>query len=188
MDNLQLIEAAKNNDRATANELIESGADVNQQDEQGWTPLNWAAGRGDLEMVRLLIDKGADVLKVGRDQRTAYKIALAAGRAEAAKLLREVENRTSVSPVRPYTRAYHLSELQTFPGFAERKSHLMTDSAQATTDGDPLVFIHQDLTVTSSMWHTENVILDTVTPEWREFCESVLRFKVPDDLDLIAPE
>jgi hypothetical protein len=31
------------------------------------------------------------------------------------------------------------------------------------------------------------VIFDQVTPQWKEFCASVLGFKVPDDFDLIVP-
>jgi len=41
------------------------------------------------------------------------------------------------------------------------------------------VFLHQDLTVTSSMWHNEDVVFDNVTPEWQEFCHTVLNFRVP---------
>jgi uncharacterized protein len=193
MDSRKLIEVVKSNDRSAAIELIESGADVNQQDEQGWTSLNWAAGKGDLEIVRLLINKGADVLKVGRDQRTPYQIALAAGRVAVARLLSDAGGRTGVQPsIRPYARAYHLSELRQFPAFAKGNAHLninpidVTDSTAASED--PLVFIHQDLSVTRSMWHNEDVLLEDVTPEWQDFCRNVLCFKVPDDFDLIAPE
>jgi len=91
MSDLQLIEAVKANNLAAVERLIQSGADLNQQDEHGWTPLNWAAGKGDIETIRLLIEKGADVFKVGVDQRTPYLIALAFGHAEAVELLCEVE-------------------------------------------------------------------------------------------------
>ena len=43
----------------------------------------------------------------------------------------------------------------------------------------------QDLTVTQSMFHNENVIMGTVTPQWRAFCTTELGFKVPDDFDLM---
>jgi len=98
MDNLQLIEAVKANNLASVKEFIESGADLNQQDEQGWTPLSWAAGKGNPEIVGLLIERGADPLKVGRDRRTPYKIALAAGNAEVAMLLRNAEVKTQERP------------------------------------------------------------------------------------------
>lgn len=187
MDSLKLLEVVKGGDRSAANELISAGADVNQQDDQGWTPLSWAAGKGDLEMVRLLVDKGADLLKVGRDQRNAYKIALAAGRLEVARFLRDVEVQTPAQPTaQQYAKAYHLSELRRFSGLAERTQ--LDAATTASASDDPVVFLHEDLSVTSSMWANEGVFLDEVTPEWREFCRNVLCFKVPDDFDLIVPE
>jgi hypothetical protein len=36
------------------------------------------------------------------------------------------------------------------------------------------------------MWHNENVIFNSVDADWKEFCASILKFKVPDDLDLIV--
>jgi hypothetical protein len=38
MGDVQLIEAVKAGDLATAEALLASGADIHQQDEQGWTP------------------------------------------------------------------------------------------------------------------------------------------------------
>src|SRR5262245_42264799 len=102
MSDLQLIEEVKAGNLASVRRLIEAGADVNQQDEQGWTPLNWAAGKGKLEIVTLLVNRGADVFKVGRDQRTPYLIALAAGQAETARFLRQAEDQAAgEKPVRP---------------------------------------------------------------------------------------
>src|SRR6185369_13768646 len=114
MSDSDLIEVVKAGEHATAKTLIEMGADVNQQDEQGWTPLNFAAGRGDLPMAQLLVDKGAYPFKVGRDNRTPYMIALAAGHVEMVKFLRAVEDETdmgkvnSLRPDRKYCKAYHL--------------------------------------------------------------------------------
>jgi hypothetical protein len=36
------------------------------------------------------------------------------------------------------------------------------------------------------MWHGENVIFNQVTTEWKEFCAVALKFKAPEDLDLIV--
>ena len=73
MSQMELIEAVKSGNTESVKELIESGADVNKQDKQGWTPLNWAAGAGNLEMVELLLENGADPLAVGRDLRTPLR-------------------------------------------------------------------------------------------------------------------
>ena len=199
MSELQLIEAVKADNSAVVKELIGSGEDVNQQDERGWTPLNWAAGKGNLEVVTLLVEHGADILKVGRDQRTAYMIALAAGHAEVARFLRQAEDQTAgrkvSSPARKYCKAYYLKSFRQFPNWTENRINWKEkNNGDASGAGredkgfseGSIVFLHQDYTVTESMWHDENVIFDQVTPEWKEFCDTVLDFKIPDDLDLIA--
>jgi ankyrin repeat protein len=199
MGDLQLINTVKGGDVAAVKELIDSSVDINQQDEQGWTPLSWAAGKGEIDMVRLLVENGADLFKVGRDQRTPYMIALAAGRVEAVKFLREAEEKYAGEKpqrqTRPYCKAYHLRDLRQFPGWTESKinwkesKHGGRQDNGATQDKetpqDEVVFIHEDLTVTQSMWRAENVIFDQISPEWQEFCEKTLNFRVPDDLDLI---
>ena len=187
---LQLIEAVKGGDLARAAELIQAGEDVNQGDEQGWTPLNFASGKGDLDMVRLLVEKGADVFKAGRDQRTPYQIAVAAAHADVARYLREVEDQTpGEKPQRPqplYCKAYPIAELRQFSGWSEASPNGKPDAAADAADEDDIVFIHQDYTVTRSMWHGEDVVFDQVTPEWQQFCTDVLEFQVPDDISLIA--
>jgi hypothetical protein len=201
MNELQLIEAVKAGNVASVKEMIESGVDVNQQDEQGWTPLNWASGRGNLEVVKLLVENGADVFKVGRDLRTPYMIALAAGRADVARFLRDAEDRVEgdkpVRPERKYCKAYHLRDLRQFSDWFESRINwkekadngvgVNAEGEQKEFSDDDVIFIHQDFTVTQSMWHNENVIFDQVTPHWKEFCTYTLSFKVPDDLDLIVP-
>jgi ankyrin repeat protein len=196
MSDVQLIDAVKAGNSSNVEELLDAGADVNQQDEQGWTPLNWAAGRGDLAVVRSLVERGADVFKVGRDQRTPYKIALAAGHAEVVRFLQEAEakaggGREEESP-RQHAKAYVLADLRKFGGWREERINWKeSDNADRNGGGDRLsdddvVFLHQDLTVSRSIWRDENVIFNQVTPEWRDFCENVLQFKVPSDLDLIV--
>jgi ankyrin repeat protein len=203
MSELALIDAIKTGDYENAKTLISAGVDVNQHDEQGWTPLNFAAGKGNLPMVKLLVEKGADIFKVGRDQRTPYMIALAAGRVSVVKFLREMEDEypgeKPARPERKYCKAFYLRDLRKHSGWTESRINWITkpddnkkdekaepDSGSAFPD-DKIVFIHQDFTVTESMWQGENVIFNSVTPEWREFCGGPLGFKVPDDLDLIVP-
>jgi ankyrin repeat protein len=198
MSEARLIEAVKGGDRAAVEELVAGGADLNEQDENGWTPLNWAAGRGDVEVVRLLLDKGAEVFKVGRDQRTPYMIALAAGRQETARLLREAEEaaqgESANRPERRYCSAYEVSRLREFPGWPKEDARrLAGNNGHAAGDSDAeaaeneVIYLHQDFTVTRLIWHNEDVVFDQVTPEWKEFCVNSLKFKVPDDLDLISP-
>lgn len=178
-----LIEAAKHGDVAAARALIDSGTNVNVHgNEQKWTPLNHAAGRGDLAMVKLLVENGgADVTLTGCDNRTPYDIAVAAGRRDVARYLAYAETLASggARAPRAYCRAYHLRALREFPGWTENG---------APGEDDTVVFIHQDLTITLSMFHGKDVIMSDVSPKWQEFCRDVLNFEVPDDLDLMPIE
>jgi ankyrin repeat protein len=194
----KLVEVVKADDLSALKELLGSGADVNEQDEHGWTPLNWAAGKGNPAAVKLLLENGADASGVGRDQRTPYMIALAAGHAEVAAMLREagkVSGGNGAAPAaRPYCKAVSLKELRQFPGWSESRVDLKEKtgdeaadaSASDTSTEDDVVFLHQDFTVTRLMWPGEDVIFERVTPEWKEFCRDVLKFKILDDLDLIV--
>jgi ankyrin repeat protein len=53
----------------------ELGADVNQRDNNGYTPLHHAAARGDNEMILYLVSKGADVKAVSRRGQTTVDMA-----------------------------------------------------------------------------------------------------------------
>ena len=193
LTNTPLIDAVRAGEVSAVKELLDGGADVNQPGEQGWTPLNWAAGKGHLELVTLLVDRGADVFKVGRDQRTPQMIALAAGRADVVRYLREAEDRVEgdkpARPQRKYCKAYHMKDFRQFTDWSEGRINWKKSADEADDKqfgDDDVVFLHEDYTVTQSIWSNENVIFNNVTPEWQDFCNTALGFKVPDDLDLIV--
>jgi hypothetical protein len=186
-----LIEAVKAGDSQRLETALANGADVNAAGpEQDWTALNYAAGRGDLGLVERLVGAGADVFRTGRDKRTPYQIAVAAGHAAVARYLAKAEaaaggdtERISSrqSETRPYCKAYYLKELRRFAAWAQ----VQAGPEAAGLSDESVVFVHQDLTVTQSMFHREQVVVDRVTPEWRAFCATELGFKVPDDFDLM---
>jgi ankyrin repeat protein len=196
MSDLQLIDAVKTGQLAKVDEALNAGADIQQQDEQGWTPLNWAAGRGSVEIVGRLLNRGADVFRTGRDQRTPYMIAVAAKHIDVARLLKKAEQAVNGasgdSTSRDYARAYLLGELRKFSDWREAKinwkeTNLANENGNSRElSDDDVVFLQQDLTVTELIWPGENVIFNRITPEWVDFCSQELQFKVPDDFDLIA--
>ncbi len=53
----------------------EAGADVNQRDANGYTAVHHAASRGDDEMIRYLVEKGADVTVISRSGQTTADMA-----------------------------------------------------------------------------------------------------------------
>ena len=178
MSQMEFIEAIRSGNRSSVEQMIKAGVDLTQQDKQGWTLLNWAAGSGHLEIAELLLENGADPLAVGRDLRTPQMIALAAGHAEIVKRLRAAEAQAGAteSSERKYCTAYHLGDLRRYPAWSS--------NAEGINDDD-VVFLHQDYTVTKSMWAGEDVIFDKVSDQWKDFCTTELRFVVPDSLDLI---
>lgn len=53
----------------------ELGMDVNARDHMGYSPLHNAASRGDVEMIRYLVDRGADVMALSRRGQTTADMA-----------------------------------------------------------------------------------------------------------------
>ena len=61
---------------ATVKYLVEEhGADVNARDADGYTAVHHAAARGDDELIRYLVEKGADVMAVARNGQTTVDMA-----------------------------------------------------------------------------------------------------------------
>ncbi|MEW6751029.1 MAG: ankyrin repeat domain-containing protein [Candidatus Latescibacterota bacterium] len=100
-----LMDAVRANEVKRVRELIAQGADVDERDAGGDAPLVIAAYEGYTEIVRLLLEAGADVAAVDPGmQATALHAAAYAGRTEAARLL--VEHHVDVDkqgPVNGYT-------------------------------------------------------------------------------------
>ena len=81
-----LMLAALSNKLALAKLLILRGADVNQP---GWTPLHYAATKGHVEMMRLLIENNAYLDAESPNGTTPLMMAAHYGTAMATKLLLE---------------------------------------------------------------------------------------------------
>jgi len=59
---MTLTSAAMLGDRDEVQRLIEAGADLNAMEGEGWTALRGSACQGHIEVVRLLLDKGAQII------------------------------------------------------------------------------------------------------------------------------
>jgi uncharacterized protein len=196
-----LISAVRSGDAAQARGLLAAGADVAARDSDGWSALDWAAGQGDQELIEQLLAAGSDAAAAAEDGRRPYDIAVAAGHRAAALALRDAIGEAGPEGAadyrwRPYCRAYPAAELRRYPGWPaapaqQPGSGTADESGAAGGSGgqqDQIVFLHDDLTVTASMWPGEEVIFDAVTDEWARFCAAELGFAVPDEIDLIPAE
>jgi len=88
--------AATSGVQATVELLLSKGADVNVRNFRGYSPLMFAASSDTMPagIIRLLLDKGADVSFTGDYDEPASALAAKRGHTEAARLLAE-----SLSPV-----------------------------------------------------------------------------------------
>ena len=57
----QLMYHSSEGNTSKVKELLETGADPNVQDDNGWTPLNYATYNGHIEIVKLLLDAEVDI-------------------------------------------------------------------------------------------------------------------------------
>jgi len=86
-DTTALLDATYAGDAARVAALIKAGADVNEANQFGATPMSQAAQRGDTEVLRLLLKGGADPDSPNAEGETALMLVARTGNVEAAKLL-----------------------------------------------------------------------------------------------------
>ena len=181
----KLIAAVQQGDIELVRQAIDEGADVNERDQQGWTPLHWSAGSGNVEIIRFLLNHWSDVTLAGRDNRTPLMVARSVGRTEVVAVLTEAEKARGVwqdpRESRPYCKGYYLKDLHDYPHWTASQE-VSQNGHESAAGTDPIVYIQRDFTVTKSVWPREGVIFKAVTPEWINFCESQLKFSIPSDL------
>ena len=86
-----LIEVVKNNDINRVNSILNNGKEnINAKDRDGWTALIWASCKGDLEIVKLLVESGADIDAKDNDGWTALMRASWRGYLEIVQYLVEI--------------------------------------------------------------------------------------------------
>jgi len=84
-----LFFASRNGNTEQAQLSIDVGANMNKEDDYGYTPLMNAVSRGHTEIVRLLIERGANVYSRNKNGVTAYTLARKYRRRPIIRLLTE---------------------------------------------------------------------------------------------------
>ncbi|KAI5762929.1 RNASEL protein [Gulo gulo luscus] len=85
-DGIQLLSAVKEGNIELLQQLLEGGAEVNFQDEWGWSPLHNAVQSCRVDMVNLLLHYGADPCLKKKNEATPFIIAGIVGNVELLKL------------------------------------------------------------------------------------------------------
>lgn len=80
-----------------------------------------------------------------------------------------------------YCKAYMIPSFREFNAWKEASENARkeNDSPRKFTDAD-FLYLQENFVVTDGIYIDENVIFDTVTPEWIDFCKNVLKFEIPD--------
>ena len=77
-----------------AQRVLAMNFDPNLLSDNGYTPLQYAAMRGNAQMVELLLRNGANVAQLSKDGESAVELALKLGHGEAADVLKKARQET----------------------------------------------------------------------------------------------
>ncbi len=83
----ELHDALSRRDEARVVALLRDGADIEEHNSHGWTPLMAASLHGQVDLARLLLDHGTDLHAVNAEGKSAIHYAAMRGGAEAVRLL-----------------------------------------------------------------------------------------------------
>jgi ankyrin repeat protein len=82
-------EAALVDDTKTLTQMLDSGADINQRDADGYTALHWAAYSNKLESAKILVQRGANLESLDNSKFTPLTVAACYNQAAVASFLVE---------------------------------------------------------------------------------------------------
>ena len=79
--------------------------------------------------------------------------------------------------MRKYCKAYYLKDIRRFPNWSGELEE------ETQLSDDTVVYLWEDLTVVKSpVLHNKGILWSKITPEWQQFCKTVLSFEIPKEL------
>ncbi|NJL19903.1 MAG: hypothetical protein HC895_02295 [Leptolyngbyaceae cyanobacterium SM1_3_5] len=69
-----------------------------------------------------------------------------------------------------YCKAYLVQQFRQFEQWQEGDRSLKEDD---------ILYLQENYVVTDGIFKDENIVFDRVTPEWQNFCQTVLQFEIP---------
>lgn len=140
--NKALITAAQQGNQEELIRLINDKADLNYQDEQGNTPLHWAAKGKKLDILTILIDKKSELIKFNKFNKEGYSLlalACTTGRKEFVTTLLKTEDINEVDPLHtktPLVTAIQKNDLEIVKILLEHNA----DFKRTVDDKSPLIW------------------------------------------------
>jgi len=131
--NEELFEAVKKEGVEEVRKLLENGADVNAKDNDGYTPLHYAAIKNKVDFARLLVEKGADVNAKSNDGITPLHVAAWGGHVDVARFL--VENGADVNAKNDDWTPLHYAAIKNKVDFARLLVEKGADVNAKSNDG-----------------------------------------------------
>ena len=96
LDNM-LLTACKNGQKGVVQAFLKKGGiQIDKRDAQGGTPLHYASAKGSRDIVKLLLDAGADVSIADNQSRTALHMACQSGNKDIIRIMRSTTLRQMV--------------------------------------------------------------------------------------------
>jgi len=89
-----------------------------------------------------------------------------------------------------YCKAYSVADLKRYPGWnvGEVDASILVGGEEDESSGhralrdDDYLFVQENLVVTAGIFLDENVLFQESADAWRRFCESELRFAIPEEV------
>ena len=87
-----------------------------------------------------------------------------------------------------YCNAYHLDRFRQYGDWKENLENLRKENqvnngkevqVQRTLTDNDHFYLQENYVVTDGIFKDENIVFDSVTPEWIDFCQNVLKFEIP---------